>query len=37
MRELCDAFAIDRSSAGTSVMLTFPTAGSIADVSLAGG
>ena len=37
MRELCDAVAIDRSPAGTSVMLSFPTVTSIADVSLAVG
>jgi anti-sigma regulatory factor (Ser/Thr protein kinase) len=35
MHELCDACEISRTEAGTTVMLAFPVAGNIADVSLA--
>jgi anti-sigma regulatory factor (Ser/Thr protein kinase) len=35
MRELCDAVSIERSAAGTSVVLAFPTVSDIADISLA--
>lgn len=37
MRELTDQFEIDRSAAGTTVMLSFPTSAGVADASLAAG